>query len=84
MSKGVNSGLLRRGTWESPQRQSAMQFVLPAREKSVIIIQFLKGKNENELAFLTRLEPENQKYSGLQNPMRALMLFRRAPSRKRL
>lgn len=26
--------------------------------KSVIIIQFLKGKNENELAFLTRLEPE--------------------------
>ena len=26
--------------------------------KSVIIIQFLKGKNENELAFLNRLEPE--------------------------
>lgn len=26
--------------------------------KSVIIIQFLKGKNENELTFLTRLEPE--------------------------
>ena len=26
--------------------------------KSVIIIQFLKGKNENELAFLKRLEPE--------------------------
>ena len=26
--------------------------------KSVILIQFLKGKNENELAFLNRLEPE--------------------------
>ena len=26
--------------------------------KSVIIIQFLKGKNENELTFLSRLEPE--------------------------
>lgn len=26
--------------------------------KSVIIIQFLKGRNENELAFLNRLEPE--------------------------
>lgn len=26
--------------------------------KSAIIIQFLKGKNENELAFLNRLEPE--------------------------
>lgn len=26
--------------------------------KSVIIIQFLKGKDENELAFLNRLEPE--------------------------
>ena len=25
--------------------------------KSVIIIQFLKGKNENELTFLSRLEP---------------------------
>ena len=26
--------------------------------KNVIIIQFLKGKDENELAFLNRLEPE--------------------------
>ena len=50
--------------------------------KSVIIIQFLKGKNENELTFLSRLEPE--KYSVLQNRMSVLRHFPRRQNRKKV
>ena len=35
--------------------------------KSVIIIQFLKGKNENELTFLSRLEAKQEESMNLRN-----------------
>ena len=44
--------------------------------KSVIIIQFLKGKNENELTFLSRLEPEKR--------MSVLRHFPRRQNRKKV
>ena len=50
--------------------------------KSVIIIQFLKGKNENELTFLSRLEPEIN--SVLQNRMSVLRHFPRRQNRKKV
>ena len=49
--------------------------------KSVIIIQFLKGKNENELTFLSRLEPE---IKILQNRMSVLRHFPRRQNRKKV
>lgn len=50
--------------------------------KSVIIIQFLKGKNENELAFLNRLEPEIKIFR-FANPMKVLKSCRSRSSRRR-
>lgn len=51
--------------------------------KSVIIIQFLKGKNENELTFLSRLEPEIKIFR-FANRMSVLRHFPRRQNRKKV
>ena len=50
--------------------------------KSVIIIQFLKGKNENELTFLSRLEPEIKIFRFAKS-MSVLRHFPRRQNRKK-
>ena len=34
-----------------------------SKGRSVFIVQFLKGKQEEEISFIKRLEPENQAFS---------------------
>ena len=57
MSKGVIQVYYGEGHGKSTAAiGNAIRFA--SEGKTVTIIQFLKGKNENELAFLNRLEPE--------------------------
>lgn len=50
--------------------------------RNVVIIEFLKAKEEDELGFLKRLEPETR-FSVLKNSRNALKIFRKRKKRKR-
>ena len=50
--------------------------------KSVIIIQFLKGKTDDQIAYMKQLEPESR-YSVLKNQKRIMMNCRKKDRQKR-